>query len=94
MFNPAQLVHTGIEQPEAALVPAGKVAAGGQPEGVALGEQAHRPIKEPLLQAQTPAQVAPEQQQPVGAIGGDGQRHLPLSQPTLQSLAGDKRRGT
>jgi hypothetical protein len=34
-----------------------------------------------------PGQVAPEQQQ-VGPVGGEGQRHLPLRQPTLQSLAG------
>jgi hypothetical protein len=89
VFNPAQLVHTGIEQSEAALVPAGKIAASGQPEGVALVEQAHRPIKEPLLQAQAPGQVAPEQQQQqVGPVGGEGQRHLPLRQPSLQAFAG------
>ena len=70
------------------VIEAPDLAAGGHPEVVALSEQAHRPINQPLLQAQAPGQVAPEQQQQVGPVGGEGQRHLPLRQPTLQSLAG------
>jgi hypothetical protein len=62
------------------------LAAGGHPEVVALSEQAHRPIKQPLLQAQPPGQVAPEQQQQVGPVGGEGQRHLPAAPAIPPSL--------
>ena len=36
------------------VIEAPDLAAGGHPEVVALSEQAHRPIKQPLLQAQPP----------------------------------------
>ena len=74
------------------------LAAGGHPEALARHKQAHRPIEEPLVQLElgrtggrvrigvaTCRLAGAEEDQPVGAIRGEGQRDPQPFQPGRQT---------
>jgi hypothetical protein len=55
-----------------------------------MGVEAHRPIEQALVQAEVTAIVDAEEQQAVGAVGGEGERELLPDQPAGQISGGGK----
>jgi hypothetical protein len=57
------------------------LAAAGHPDAFARHEQAHGPIEEPLVQLELTLLAGAEEDQPVGPVGGEGERNLRRLQP-------------
>ena len=58
------------------VVEAPELVAGGHPEAVACGKEAHGAIKEALMQLELAFWGEAKKEQAVGAVGGEGKRQL------------------
>ena len=73
----AVMVLTGSEQ----VVETPEMGPSGHPKALAAGEQPHRSVFEALLDLKRPLGIHPQENQPVGAVGGRGQGNALLAEP-------------
>ena len=82
-----EAIAAPMELPSAqVVVESPQLAAASHPEALAVGEKAHRPIEQSLMQLERGGLRAvglggAEQHQAIGAVGGEGQRKLLGGQP-------------
>lgn len=63
-------------------------AAGRHPQGLTVGVEPHRRIKQPLMPPEFTGYTHTKERQALSAVGGEGERELLLDQPACKLSGG------